>query len=356
MTGCVGDPVFVGSESGGGGGGVGVGGGPGTSTNATAASGGGGSMTTGTDSVCGNWEVESGEACEDGNQFPGDGCSPDCQLEAFCGNNVVEPGEKCDGVECDAMCEPLPSSPCASGAEQMFGPIDFVAGMPIAPLGVCASEPARFVGWFDTGPIPMRVAVRYLGTSEQYKLGVGCQQTPLTVCDGTEVTAQLPAHTLLWLTGFTPNEGDMRTFHVFLTRFGSWFNASGEGLMDGGGLFTWSWSTANNGQWAVSADGFGEAVLVTPPIDLSGIDAAAVHFASELNPGVLSTGVVEYSIDGMTWMPAGAPPNGSHDHVELALPGAEGQPAVSVRFVLDATSAAQWSLQNLFIGPPVPSP
>jgi cysteine-rich repeat protein len=357
LTACIGEPVFVGSQGGGGGG---TGGGGTTSSTTSASSststGEAGATTTGPMTECGNWQVEVGEECEDGNDFPGDGCSPECLLEAFCGNDVVEPGEKCDGVECDAMCEPLPTSACASGIELAFGATDFVAGMPISSWGFCStSEPARFVGWYDTGPLPMRLAVRYLGTSEQYKLGIGCQQMPLTMCDGTEVTATLPPHSIVWLTAFTPAEGDMRKLHVFQTRFGSWFQSGGDGLVDQGAMFTWTWSTNNNGQWAVSADGPGQGILISPPVDLSGIETAAVHFSTNLQEGGGAIGRVDFSIDdGMTWTVAGSAPAGNNDQFELPLLGAEGRPGVLIRFTFEGQTASSWSIQNLFVGPPVP--
>ncbi|HRX86330.1 MAG TPA: PQQ-dependent sugar dehydrogenase [Phycisphaerae bacterium] len=57
---------------------------------------------------CGNFVVESGEECDDGNAVGGDGCSETCQLEATCGNGVVEFGEQCDppdGGTCNASCQ-----------------------------------------------------------------------------------------------------------------------------------------------------------------------------------------------------------------------------------------------------------
>jgi cysteine-rich repeat protein len=358
LTACIGDPVFVGSQQGGGGGGGGsVATSSATTTGSSSTSTGeAGATTTGPMGECGNWLVEAGEECEDGNTFPGDGCSPECLLEAFCGNSIVEPGEKCDGAECDAGCEPLPTSACAGGIELNFGATDFVAGAPIAPWGVCSStEPARFVGWYDTGPLPTRLAVRYLGTSEQYKLGVGCQQMPLTMCDGTEVTEPLPAHSLVWLTAFTPNEGDQRSLHVFQTRFGSWLNTTNGGLLDGGGALSWTWTSSGNGYWSVTSDSVGQAVLVSPPVDLSGLQTATVHFHGIFAEGGGATGTVEYSVDGMTWLVAAVVENGDNDHIEYELPGAEGQASVTVRWVFDGQPMASWTIQNVFIGPPVPT-
>src|SRR5215475_7374871 len=64
---------------------------------------------------CGNGIVDHGEACDDGNQTPGDGCSADCRSTEVCGNGVVDAlphGEQCDdgflgvsGDGCSSRCE-----------------------------------------------------------------------------------------------------------------------------------------------------------------------------------------------------------------------------------------------------------
>jgi cysteine-rich repeat protein len=61
--------------------------------------------------VCGNNEIEVGEACDGGNTTPCDGCSATCQLE-FCGNGTKECTEDCDDNNttdadgCDSNCTP----------------------------------------------------------------------------------------------------------------------------------------------------------------------------------------------------------------------------------------------------------
>ena len=76
-----------------------------------------------TDPVCGNSIIESGEQCDDGNTFSGDGCSYLCQTEEddpvnppppedpICGNSIIESGEQCDdgntvsGDGCSYLCQ-----------------------------------------------------------------------------------------------------------------------------------------------------------------------------------------------------------------------------------------------------------
>src|SRR5437764_1377599 len=47
---------------------------------------------------CGNGVVTPDEACDDGNNISGDGCSADCKSNETCGNGVTDTaaGEQCD--------------------------------------------------------------------------------------------------------------------------------------------------------------------------------------------------------------------------------------------------------------------
>jgi cysteine-rich repeat protein len=103
-------------------------------TSTTTSSGGGSTTPTptptpaagSTDPPCGNGKLDSGESCDDGDTFGGDGCSADCFIEAghtcdcsvepclctasVCGNGILEGGEVCDdgntfgGDGCAADC------------------------------------------------------------------------------------------------------------------------------------------------------------------------------------------------------------------------------------------------------------
>jgi cysteine-rich repeat protein len=69
--------------------------------------------------LCGNFEIEGSEACDDGNEDPDDGCSADCQLE--CGDGAVTGDEACDtGIETgDGACPTeetcADEDPCTTG-------------------------------------------------------------------------------------------------------------------------------------------------------------------------------------------------------------------------------------------------
>lgn len=52
--------------------------------------------------ACGNYVVQAGEDCDDGNQVSGDGCSSDCKAEYVCGDGTVQaPFEDCDPPSAD---------------------------------------------------------------------------------------------------------------------------------------------------------------------------------------------------------------------------------------------------------------
>ncbi len=73
--------------------------------------------------VCGNGKVEKGEACDDANQTPGDGCENDCTAtsDAVCGNATVEGAEECDdannvpGDGCENDCTATVGVVCGNG-------------------------------------------------------------------------------------------------------------------------------------------------------------------------------------------------------------------------------------------------
>jgi cysteine-rich repeat protein len=70
-------------------------------------------------SLCGNGVVEGSEVCDDGNNFPGDGCNGTCESDETCANGTIDFGEACDdgnldpGDGCDAICRR--ESGCGNG-------------------------------------------------------------------------------------------------------------------------------------------------------------------------------------------------------------------------------------------------
>jgi cysteine-rich repeat protein len=86
--------------------------------------------------VCGNGEVEVGEACDDGNDRDGDGCQKNCsetppgeEILAVCGNGVREISEACDdgntanGDGCESTCVPTrPAQDMCPGAASLPQP------------------------------------------------------------------------------------------------------------------------------------------------------------------------------------------------------------------------------------------
>jgi cysteine-rich repeat protein len=68
----------------------------------------GGTGGTGSNPVCGNGVVETGETCDDGNTVSGDGCSATCQVETgesetgYCGDSMIQyPNSNGDYELCD---------------------------------------------------------------------------------------------------------------------------------------------------------------------------------------------------------------------------------------------------------------
>lgn len=72
--------------------------------------GGDGGTDAGHIAYCGNDVMDDNEACDDGNNVSGDGCSSDCASDESCGNDVVDLGEVCDdgntasGDDCNETC------------------------------------------------------------------------------------------------------------------------------------------------------------------------------------------------------------------------------------------------------------
>jgi cysteine-rich repeat protein len=87
--------------------------------------------------VCGDGEQTGAETCDDGNQENNDGCShPECQLEV-CGDGIVQTGEECDDgnrISSDACLNNCEPAHCGDGFLRMCDPQVEDCG------GVCAGH------------------------------------------------------------------------------------------------------------------------------------------------------------------------------------------------------------------------
>ncbi|MGE5183617.1 MAG: DUF4215 domain-containing protein [Acidobacteriota bacterium] len=97
---------------------------------------------------CGNGVVTPEEACDDGNNVSGDGCSADCKSDETCGNSYVDVavGEECDlgannmdGGACESNCK-LPR--CGNGVldTQLHEQCDDGANNSDLPGGHCRTD------------------------------------------------------------------------------------------------------------------------------------------------------------------------------------------------------------------------
>jgi cysteine-rich repeat protein len=297
--------------------------------------------------------VGSDEACEDGNTTAGDGCSPACELEARCGNAVVEPGELCDGgLDCDATCQLSPSSACAGAPQMPLGTFTVVGGAAndAFSAGQTCSPEVRWVGYADSGPIPMRLVWRFLGTANQALMRLGCTGPVVHACDDFYITDELPPHSIVWFGVTMGGSGGMRTVSINPTRWGSFFGAP-DGMTDGGGQLPW---VHQGSIWLITTPGPNNGILVTPPVDLQGVTDPAITLDAPFDVGSGgATGVIEYSIDDSNWLPAVSyTATATNQGVVIPIPQAAGAPAARVRFIMNGAQGASWSIENMFIGPP----
>ena len=62
--------------------------------------------------VCGDGNIDEGEACDDGNLINGDGCTANCVTE-YCGDGIINRNEQCDsGTQNGLVCNPGYASSC----------------------------------------------------------------------------------------------------------------------------------------------------------------------------------------------------------------------------------------------------
>jgi cysteine-rich repeat protein len=301
--------------------------------------------------VCGDYAVDPGEECEDGNQAAGDGCSASCTLEGVCGNGLVEPGEACDGqTEC-VDCALTPASECFTAVTLSLGTNMMTSGQPLNGVGAgagCASA-VRSVGRLAIGSQATRIALFVNEAGDSYVLRSGCTG-PLTLggCgDGDLVTPVLPAHAVLWIGQVDPAVGTVEQIALQTVRFGSFFD-SPDGMTDQSGAFAW---THGGGSWQTTIAGPGAAALQSPPIDLRGVPAPVLRLSHAVDNIAAASNRVEVSTNGTDWsLVASFPTAGTFTDAEVPIPGVADAPAVLLRFVAEGTGG--WTLHEMFVGPP----
>ena len=180
--------------------------------------------------ICGNGDREVGEACDDGNNLPGDGCNPTCLLELteicsgdgecesgvcdlnegppvceppdVCGNGKVETGEGCDdgsttaGDGCNAVCLVENGSECGASPDCESGVCDPNEAPPVCePADTCGNGTVEAGEGCDDGGI---VAGDGCDASCFKELGASCSDSAecaSTVCDTVGSNTCEPADT-----------------------------------------------------------------------------------------------------------------------------------------------------------------
>jgi len=318
------------------------------------------STSTGASATCGNWVVDEGEACEDGNALNGDGCSASCALEATCGNGVVEPGEACDGASCDAVaCVPTGDSVCAGGVELAWGTNAMLATGPNLGFdaGAACGMPVNVAGYLDMGPLPWRLVRRWRGGAASHFARLGCGAA-VGACVNLDVSDELPPHAIVWLGVSAPYTTGASSLDLQRVRYGSFFIAQDDFADSPSAPTDAAWvHDATASTWKVSAMAPIGGTLASPAIPLAGLEPPIVvhylHNLSALAPGAEARLEVQLD-DGPfeTLASYAAPVNKEEEHV---VPDAAGHATLRARFVVDAagaTGTTTWVLQNFFVGPP----
>jgi cysteine-rich repeat protein len=347
--------------------------GGGTSSSAGGAGGGGGSSSDSTSSDaatntassggasagCGDWYVEPTEQCEDGNQSPGDGCSPECKLESECGNGVVEPTELCDGgPDCGVGCAPSSVSLCFGAQPLVFGANELGPG----PLGnysdfvppTCETFTPSAVGVIELGDFPARIWARTLQNSHRVLARHGCD-APLG-CARSIVTERLPAHSIVWLgSGRLNSPVSSSELEIQQIWEGFEFNDSGEGFSASGPTPSWQWSEINGG-WEVSDVVAGLSVVESPAIDITGLSPVLVRIRNTFatSSPASATARIEADILGNvnTTVDLGEiAAAGLNAVTELDVVEAVGADAIRLRFLFDGTGSGNstWAISAVLV-------
>lgn len=98
-----------------------------------------------------------------------------------------------------------------------------------------------------------------------------------------------------------------------------------------------------------------ETTLTSAAVDLSKAAAPTLQFASDLEPRVNGTALVDVSLDGgctwgNVWKKAGYPGARGPEPQIVQLPQAVGRPAVRLRFTFLGQLSGWWGIDDVFLG------
>ena len=111
---------------------------------------------------CGDGTLDSAEACDDGNNVDGDGCSANCTVEAYCGDGTLDPGEQCDdgnttnGDGCSALCS-------TEGGGEGCTPGYWKQSQHFDSYPAAYAPTTRFVDAFGVNAFPGKTLLQVLG-------------------------------------------------------------------------------------------------------------------------------------------------------------------------------------------------
>ena len=138
--------------------------------------------------ACGNGVTDPGEACDDANDLPGDGCEADCVettiVEVHAGGSqscvVLEGGAiKCWGWGVSA----------GYGDWQNIGDNEFIKDYPVVPIGEPVAQLS--VGGFTCALLEASSGVKCWGINQHGQSGLGPQNTDFDVGDDPEEIPEL---------------------------------------------------------------------------------------------------------------------------------------------------------------------
>jgi cysteine-rich repeat protein len=156
---------------------------------------------------CGNGLVDTGEACDDGNNISGDGCSANCLSTEVCGNGFLDVavGEGCD--DGNAVNEDLCTAACAlascSDSFDNADEIDVDCGGHCGPGScdleqICGGDPDCDSGFCSESRCAVRLRLVFV-TSELFDGNLGGLAGADAHCQRLASDAGLPGAYRAWL-------------------------------------------------------------------------------------------------------------------------------------------------------------